>query len=565
MQGEIEAYADLIIYYLTNPQILDRYSSYPIDLMSQAFAIVHVPVEQFDERAILAFGYQQIPNIFGLTSEESLNVSEVYRVRSTPFLNLRGEGTLIGVIDTGIDYTNPVFLKENGNTKIAAIWDQTIQSAAAPPYNMPFGTEYNSAQINQALASADPIELVPSIDEIGHGTMMAAVAAGNQNDEAGFEGVAPDAELIIVKLRQAKQYLKEYFIIPDDIICYQENHIMWGIEYCVQKARSLNKPIVICTGVGTSFGPHDGSNNISLLLDIVSDLPGIITVIPAGNEGNMRRHFFDNIDPLIGNTVVELNVSEQDKGFTMELWGSSPGIYSIDILSPGGEYISRIPPSLRVHRTISFIYEPTVIHVDYILSETKTGDQLIRLRCKDMVPGIWVFTVYSRSDLTTGFHIWLPMGDMISDDTYFLRPNLYTTITNPGNALLPIVATAYNPVSTGLYFYAGRGFTRTDKIKPTLAAPGVNYIAPDNNKQFISYSGASVATAHTAGIISMIVEWGIVRANAPGLDTIGIKNYLIAGAERNPNLSYPNRDWGYGILNIYNVFRTLQIDLNISV
>jgi subtilisin family serine protease len=565
MQRGFEAYADLIIYYFNKPQILDRYSNYPIDVMNQAFVVVHIPVDQFGERAIQTFGYQAIPNIYGLTSEEGLNVSEVYRVRSSPFLNLRGEGTLIGVIDTGIDYTNPVFFKENRRTKIAAIWDQTIQSAAGPPYNMPFGTEYNEAQINQALASDNPIELVPSIDEVGHGTMMAAVAAGNLDDEAGFEGVSPDAELVIVKLRQAKQFLRDFFLVPGNVICYQENHIMWGIEYCVQKARSLNKPIVICMGVGTSFGPHDSSNNISIMLDIVSDIPGNITVVPAGNEGNMRRHFYDEIDPSVGNTVVELNVSEEDKGFTMELWGDSPGIYSIDILSPSGEYISRIPPSLRVSRAISFIYEPTVIYIDYLLFETITGDQLIRLRCNNMTPGIWTFTVYSRSDLTTSFHIWLPMGDMISSDTYFLRPNLYTTITTPGNALLPIVATAYNPVSTGLYFYAGRGFTRTDKIKPTLAAPGVNYIAPDNNKQFLNYSGTSVATAHTAGIVAMIIEWGIVRGNAPRLNTIGIKNYLIAGAERNPNLVYPNRDWGYGILNIYNVFRSLQVDFSISI
>ena len=152
------------------------------------------------------------------------------------------------------------------------------------------------------------------------------------------------------------------------------------------------------------------------------------------------------------------------------------------------------------------------------------------------------------------------MGNMISNETYFLRPTIYTTVTTPGNAVVPIVATAYNPINSSLYFYASRGFTRTNRVKPTLAAPGVNYIAPNNNGQYIMYSGTSVAAAHTAGIVAMIVEWGIVRGNAPNLDTIGIKNYLIAGAERNPNLTYPNRDWGYGILNIYNVFRSLLTD-----
>lgn len=557
-----EDLADLIVFYLNNPQALAEYSGYTIHYINQAFAIVHVPVSMINVRAIQTFGYASIPYLFGLNSEISLDASEVYRVRSSPVLNLRGEGTLIGIIDTGIDYTNPVFLEEDGNTKIAAIWDQTIPTDN-PPFNMPFGAEYNSEQINQALASENPTAIVPSIDEVGHGTMMAAVAAGNINEEVGFEGVAPGAELVIVKLRQAKQYLRDFFFVPDNVLCFQENHIMWGIEYCIQKARSLNKPIVICTGVGSSQGPHDGSVNISIMLDIISDIPGIITVMSAGNEGNMRRHFFDTIDPTVGNIAVELNVGEQDKGFTMELWGNSPGIFSIDILSPGGEYISRIPPSLRVNRTISFIYEATTIYVDYLLAEKLSGDQLILMRCNNMTPGVWTFNVYSRGDLTTGFHIWLPAGNMISNETYFIRPDIYTTITTPGNALIPIVATAYNPVNGSLYFNSSRGFTRRINIKPTLAAPGVNYIAPDNNKQFVNYTGTSVSAAHTAGVVAMMAEWGIVRGNEPNFDTIGIKNYLIAGAVRNPNLAYPNRDWGYGILNIFNVFRTLQSDYGI--
>ena len=79
----------------------------------------------------------------------------------------------------------------------------------------------------------------------------------------------------------------------------------------------------------------------------------------------MVEHYYGVIDPDIGSNTVELNVDEKDTAFSMELWGEPPGLYSIDILSPSGEYIPRISPSLRVNRTISFIFEESIIVVDY--------------------------------------------------------------------------------------------------------------------------------------------------------------------------------------------------------
>ncbi|MHB8130258.1 MAG: S8 family serine peptidase, partial [Mobilitalea sp.] len=113
-----------------------------------------------------------------------------------------------------------------------------------------------------------------------------------------------------------------------------------------------------------------------------------------------------------------------------------------------------------------------------------------------------------------------------------------------------------------LFVNASRGYTRSNAVKPTLAAPGVNYIAPNNNKEFIIYTGTGVAAAHTAGVVALILEWGVIRGNKPKIDTVEIKNYLIRGAKTNPNLEYPNRDWGYGMIDIYNVFNVLRSDFN---
>lgn len=556
---DFEEYADLLVFYLNNPTILEKYKNDIIHFINNSYAVIHVPLSSINNKTISTFGYSLTPKLLGLTSEISLDASGVNQVRNIPSLNLRGAGVLIGIVDTGIDYTNPVFLSQDGSTRIASIWDQTIASEVHP-YNTPFGKEYRSDQINQALSSDQPNELVPSRDENGHGTMIAAIAAGNEVPEAGFSGVATASELVVVKLRQAKQYLRDFFIIPENVECYQENHIIWGAEYCLQVARELKRPIVICIGLGSSQGAHDGNTILSRYLSGIADYPGVIVVTSVGNEGNMGRHYRGNIDANIGYQTVELNVAEGEAGFSMELWGDSPGIFSIDIRTPSGESVSRIAPSLRVNREITFTFERTVIYVDYLLTESETGDQLILMRFKDVSAGTWTFNVYGQGNLPLTFHIWLPMGNMISKDTYFVQPDIYTTLLSPANSAVPIAITAYNPSNKNLYVNASRGYTRALTIKPELAAPGVNYIAPDLAHSFINYTGTSAAAAHTAGVTAMILEWGITKGNLPRMDTIEMKNYLIRGATRNPILTYPNRDWGFGILDVFNSFSSLKID-----
>lgn len=554
-----EDYIDLIVDYRSDPQLAEKYEDVTVHIMNDIYAILHIPASIL-ETGIENISYFNLPKIYGLTDDEAIEASRINDLRSIPALDFRGKGVLVGIVDTGIDYTNPVFVREDGSTKIAYIWDQTIETGISPPDAM-FGSVYTMEQINQALVSPTPTDIVPSIDEIGHGTMMAGIAAGNMVNEENFSGVVPDAELIVVKLRQAKQALRNFYIIPENSLAYQENTIMWGVQYCLEISRQLGRPLAICLGIGSSQGGHDGRSPLPNLLNIFGAFHNTVIVTAVGNEGNRGRHYYGIIDPAVGSNTVELNVSDDEVGFTMELWGDSPGIFSIDILSPSGEYIPRIPAGLRVQRTITFIFERTVINVDYQTVETMTGDQLIMLRFRDITTGTWVFNVYGQGDLAAGFHIWLPMGDFITDNTYFLQPNIYTTLLDPSTAASPISMTAYNPVNQNLYVNSGRGYSRADIIKPELAAPGVNYLAPALDHTFTQYTGTSAAAAHTAGIAAIALEWGSILGNNPNMDSIEVKNYLIRGARRRGNLSYPNRDWGYGIVDVFNVFDILRADI----
>jgi subtilisin family serine protease len=553
-------YIDFLVNFNQNLRTFERYPAGTTHIMNDRYAVLYVPVTQLTSRTILQYGYSVLPALYGLNSTRALEASNILRLRRLPNFNLRGNGVLVGIIDTGISYTNPVFIHADGSTKVVALWDQTIDTGRYPAGYF-YGTEYLAEEINQALVSANPLDIVPSIDEIGHGTMLAGIAAGNENEANSFSGVAPDADFVVVKLKQAKPSLREFFLVPQDVPCYQENDIMWATQYVIGIARSLQRPISICIGLGSSQGSHDGRGALSELISVGGNFSGVVMNVAAGNEGNSRRHFFAEIDREIGYSTVELNVGEGEPGFSMELWGAAPNTYSIDILSPSGEYIPRISESLRVNRDIGFVFENTSINIDYQMVEASTGDQLILMRFNNPTPGIWRLQVYGRGDLRSTFHIWLPMGNFITDNTYFIQADPYTTITSPGNSLVPITVTAYNPDNNVLYQRASRGFSRINTIKPEIAAPGVNITAPTNEGTFTNMNGTSAATAHMAGFGAMMLEWGIVKGNYPGVDTVEIKKFIIRGAERNPGLLYPNRDWGYGILDAYNVFDILRAEL----
>lgn len=555
-----EDYADLLIENTDGQYLLQKFSEYSIHPINFLLSVVNVPVSFITNQTIWEFGYSVMPSLLGLVSQASLEASGIQRLRNIPNFNLRGQGVLLGIIDSGIDYTNPIFRNEDGTTRIASIWDQSITSAN-PPEGLHYGTEYTREQINHALMSENPLAIVPSSDENGHGTMVAGIAGGKEVPRNNFYGVAPDAEFVIVKLKPAKKYLKDFFYLPENAICFQENDIAFALEYLLNVNSRLNRPMAICIAVDTTQGSHDGRGTLSNQVSLLAATEGIAIILSAGNEGNTRRHYYGKIDKASGFHTVELNVGKNTAGFSMELWGQRPSTLSVDITSPSGEYKPRISAGRDEYREITFVFENTVIYLDYQMVESQSGDQLILFRFSQPAPGIWKFNVYERGDLSQGFHIWLPMSGFIPEDTFFLNSNPYTTVLTVGNALVPITVTACNTADDSLYVSASKGFTRLGETKPDIAAPGVNIIGPALNKTFSGFSGTSVAAAHTAGVAAMLLEWGIVRGNLTTMSTIEMKKLIVRGARRELDIEYPNRDWGYGILDIYNVFDSLRAGL----
>lgn len=559
-------YIDYITDYVVaddrlNGETLD-YCFLPVN---EQFRINYVNRSQLPGISVSSYYYYGIPKLYGLSQQEfntlNLTETEIYQVQQPP-LELTGRQVLIGFVDTGIRYTEDVFRDEFGDSRIVAIWDQSLEIPERAPEGFFYGSEFLQADINEALAADDPRDVVPSWDENGHGSRMAAVAAGTNLGENTFIGAAPDADILVVKLKQAKEYLRDYYLINEEAFAFQENDIMLACRYLLQYARVFERPLVIVLGVGTNLGDHAGNSPLGKYLSDLNRQRNVAVVVAGGNEGNTSHHHLGNLrrrdeemleeQPAIEN--VEIRVGAGERGFVCELWGSSPDVFEIGIVSPGGERIPRISFNYQEGLSYNFVYERTQIDIDIVLVEEFSSQELIFMRFRDPTPGVWTIVVYHQGVLNNGvFHVWLPIQQFLSAETYFLTPNPYTTITEPGMAQEVFTVGAYNSESSAFAFFSGRGNNRVGYPKPALVAPGINVYTP-----FGVSTGSSIAAAFVAGAVADFMQWAVIEENAPLISGVGIRGYFVQGAERDPEVRYPNREWGYGRLNLNGVFVGLR-------
>ena len=563
-----EEIADFIVRY--SPRAVDSLYELAqtrcVNLVSQEYAIVHAPLSGVLPLSFTQHTYSAIPKLYGLQDTTALEATGILPVFSQPNLMSTGQGILIGMIDTGIDYTNPLFQNPDGTSRILRLWDQTIESENTPEavagFQPFYGTVYSQEDLNRALASEQPLELVPSTDTSGHGTFLAGVAAGRQiQSPTTFSGAAPDAALAVVRLKPAKQYLREFFAVPPDADAYQENDIMAAAAFLLGVAGQSQMPLVLCLGVGTSQGSHSGISPLAMQLQALSGTRGFACVTGAGNETGFRHHYFGNLSPDQEYEDVELRVADSTSGFSMELWADVSELYTVGFVSPSGEVIERIPMTVGQETTISFQLDATRILISYQITESSSGRFLAFLRFTGPAPGIWHIRVYPTLFVAGQFHIWLPMQGFLTEDTGFLRPDPDITITDPGNAPLLLTVSTYNHVTGSLYIHSSRGFTATGQIKPDFAAPGVEVQGPGippGTSRLSRQTGSSVATAITAGAVACLFSWGFTQGNDTTLTSISVKSILIRGAERKEAFRYPNRQWGYGTLNLYQAFLLMR-------
>ena len=551
-----EQYGDFIVKYGQN--IWRDYENRPDSEflpVNEMFGILYVPLNEIGPLEINSYSYASFPKCYTFMDVDALNASGIIGLHNHPYLKLQGEGTAVAVIDSGIDYRNPVF-RSGDVSRIAYIWDQTIPGNEDE--RVPYGKVFTREDINRALQSENPLEIVPSLDTVGHGTAVAGLAAGNFVPAENFSGAAPKASIIVVKLKEAKSYLREFYQYPPQAQVFQENDIMLGVSFAVKAAREMGMPVSVCLGLGSSQGAHIGDSELSRYLNYINEDSQVSVSVAAGNEGAAQHHYTAELGGERNQNVAELRIAEGEQGFSMECWGDPPDDYAVSIQSPAGEMLY-VSSSLGAGtQELNFIFVETKVLVNYVRMERQTGKQLIYFRFFHPAAGIWKIHVSKREGPGSRFHMWLPVQGLISAETYFLESTPYSTVTSPGDSSRSITAAAYQYRDNSLFFQAGRGFTPNDQVTPDLAAPGVDLIIPVLNGGFGVGSGSSLAAAITAGAAARVLEGAIVRGNIPFASGNSVKFYLQKGAVREEEMDYPNPGWGYGRLDLYRAFEVIS-------
>ena len=476
--------------------------------------------------------------------------SGITQVLNQPFLDLTGREVIVGIIDTGIDYTKRAFQFEDGSSKILKLWDQTIDGERSR--GIYFGSDYSHEQINEAVNSERPYTVVPSVDEDGHGTFLASVAAANETGD--YMGAAPKANIIAVKLRRARDYyIKRYLLSNDDPNLYESSDFLLGVKYILDSSAEFNMPVVICIGMGSNTSAHDGNTMFEDYISFVSQRAGVAFVTAAGNESNARHHTQGKIRASSTVESISIKVGEQGASFSTIILGPAFDKLSVGVVSPTGEVISRLPFRSGLEYAERLVLENTVIHIRYF----KDINNNIIVGFENATEGIWDIRLFGDSIVDGQYWAWLPITGQVNESVEFMKPIPEYTIVYPAAAMRSITCGAYSADDGSLSVSSSWGPTRLPRIAPDFTAPGVEVrgIYPTG---YGTMTGTSAAAAITTGAAALLMEWGIIQKNMPTINGDLIKSLFISGCRRDENIVYPNIKWGYGKLDLYNTFLSLR-------
>lgn len=470
-----------------------------------------------------------------------------------PF-TLTGKGVLIAIIDTGIDFTNADFRNPDGSTRIVFLNDLSQERI------------FSADEINVYLANATPDREDPDIvslerakDYTGHGTAVAGIAASNGvGSDQLYSGVAPDAELLIVKLG---------YDIPDSFP--RTTQLMKAINWVVITARSLGKPVSINLSIGNSYGPHDGSSLLETFLDAAADIGRTVICVGSGNEGADAGHasitFAQN---ETGKKRVQLSIGNYETGLNLQLWKNYSTTCSINLISPTGVtyQITNNPPSGP-----GIFLRPTASIDRSLIIETDSEEILVYVGSPtpysinqeiyfDMIPkehylsvGIWTIEVIKKDPNPLSVDLYLPTGITRSENTRFEEYDIFSTLTIPSTASRVISVGAYNHRTDSVPPFSGKGYVLSlqsrNYVKPDLIAPGVEIVSNNLQNGYGTFTGTSFATPFVAGAAALLMEWGIILNNDPYLYGQKLKATLHRLARPLSSLpQVPNKSSGYGAL-----------------
>ena len=545
----IERTWELIVKYSGNLDVARELAERVTELMNE-YAVITIRESRIGELTALSqIEYVEKPKRLYFQAAEGRRVSCIDSVQDGRF-SLYGQGVLVAVIDSGIDYTLADFRNDDGTTRIRSLWDQSLRprEGESAPEGYGIGVEYTKERLDEALKAQTPAqraELVATRDTSGHGTAVAGIAAGNGRgageDYRRYAGVAPESGLLAVKLGN-----------PTGDGFPRTTELMMGIDYVLRKALEYRMPVAVNISFGNTYGSHDGTSLLERFIDDISNVWKSCICIGTGNEAASAGHVSGRLTDE-GERVIELAVQEGQPSLNIQIWKEYVDLVDISIISPSG---IRIGPVQEILGSQRYVAGQTEILLYYGEPSPYSVAQEIYI---DMIPresyingGVWRIVLIPRDIVSGEFQMWLPSEGVLNKGTGFLYPTDNMTLTIPSTAGRVISVGAYNGLTFAYADFSGRGsLSRWGEniVKPDIVAPGVDITTVTAGGGYAAVSGTSFATPFAAGGAALMMEWGIVKGNDAYLYGEKVKAYLRRGARELPGFTeYPNPQVGYGAL-----------------
>lgn len=528
---------EVIVKYNGNVLRLENELNVDVEIVSSTYAIVtsNDPIS-FD--ALLLYPeieYVERPFILQIQDTQSFSSTGINSFKNRS--GLTGKGTIIGIIDSGIDYTLPIFKNEDGTSKILYYWDQSIPGN--PPQGFKEGTLYTNEDINNAINNNGSI---PISATSSHGTHVAGTCSS----------IAPDASLIVVRVgtRTTDNFSRS-------------TEFMRALKFVLDKSLELKMPVSVNVSYGSNEGSHRGLSLFEQFMDEMCLYWKNNIVVAAGNNRNKggHKHIILNSNPQ----EVEFVIGENEQILNINIWPNFADDFSIYLINPSNiktQSISltsgEVRNSIRSTNIKGYFYPIAPYSLIRRVTFQLTSDTMI-------TPGIWTIVFVPNTIVNGDIDIYLPTSEGIDPDTRFLIPSPELTVTVPGTASKVITVGSYNSRTNTVSIFSGAGDVERCVPKPDILAPGEDIVSYLPGGTTGALTGTSMATPHVTGVCSLFHEWGIVRGNDLFLYSSKLKALLLKSARRNENVRYPISTSGYGFLNLSTLELSQLVQANNSI
>jgi minor extracellular serine protease Vpr len=458
----------------------------------------------------------------------------------------QGQGVIVGIIDSGIDFTHPDFSDENGS-RIQYLYEYTGTTQL----------EWSKEQIDN-----EPLLVTQrdSDEGAGHGTHVAGTAAGGGRQNALYTGIAPKSDIIFVKGMVNGSF--------------SDNDVIGGSQFIFEKAGQMGKPAVINLSLGSNFGPLDGT---SLYEQALSDLtgPGRIIVAAAGNEGFDLIHAGGILSPTTRYATFLL--ADNPVQAVVNMWHKSGIVSQVAVaafvLDQNQELIflgsSNFVPPGQVMDYTPLVFEQNILGYIGVDAQTtadpRNGDGNIQIEIVGDPDNnvrideiIWVVVYDTQAQgyfdmWSFGGEFWPYVVELAEDfpGIVELPGNSSQTVGTPASALKVISVGSYvatnswtnidnqeqqwknpdptrqteNPVVPQIgqkSFFSSVGPTRDGRIAPDISAPGELIFSPLSSHltegqgyerflvlqggMYVGSFGTSMASPILTGVIALMLE-----------------------------------------------------------